>query len=484
MNSLEIMSKLENIDIVVQTIKLFFLIIFTCYTFAKTISIRQRKIINVILSLICISIISIITKVVEYNFDEYLSWLLLIFLISLTNLVNFKKDIVYSTLLTIISLSINLIIYVISVSIAFIPIVILKIQNDYIGLVIIIVIYSILIYNLFKIKRLKYGISFLNKKLGNTYFNTLILNIGVVVLFLSIILQWYGVLAPRQLVFTFVVLSITMFLTIKQSFEMYYKQNLLAKDLKETKAELESKKQEIAKLEKENLEFSKTSHSLSHKQKALEYKLDKLMRSSTQDAEEEKYIRDGLEDISKQMYKEPQEIELSKTDIPMIDNMLLYMQSECIKNNIRFELQISGNIHYLINNLISENDLEVLIADHIKDAIIAINYSDNSNRSILVRLGKINDIYGLYIYDSGVEFTKEVIEKLGKEPITTHVDNGGTGMGFMNTFDTLNRYKASMIIDEIGSPSLDNYTKVVMFKFDNKNKFKVTSYRNFALKSK
>ena len=234
-------------------------------------------------------------------------------------------------------------------------------------------------------------------------------------------------------------------------------------------------------LEKENLEFSKTSHSLAHKQKALEYRLSKLVKLGKINEDEEKDIKKELENISEEMYKEPEDVELVKTDIPSIDNMFSYMQSECIKNNIKFELQVVGNIHYMVNNLISENDLETLIADHIKDAIIAINHSDNLNRSILVRIGKIDNVYSLYIYDSGIEFTKEVLDNLGKKPITTYADTGGTGMGFMNSFDTLNKTKASLIINEIGKSCEDNYTKVLIFKFDNQNEFKVNSYKNEAI---
>ena len=275
-----------------------------------------------------------------------------------------------------------------------------------------------------------------------------------------------------------VIYALSMFFTIKQSFDLYYKQNLLEKDLKETKEELEAKKKEVEKLEIENLEFSKTSHSLAHKQKALEYRLSQLTKLGKINEDEEIDIKNELENISEEMYKEPEDIELAKTDITSIDNMFSYMQSECIKDNIKFELQVVGNIHYMVNNLISENELEIIIADHIKDAIIAINHSDNSNRSILVRIGKIDNVYSLYIYDSGIEFTKEVLDNLGKKPITTHADTGGTGIGFMNTFDTLNKTKASLIINEIGKPCEDNFTKALIFKFDNQNEFKVNSYKN------
>ena len=160
------------------------------------------------------------------------------------------------------------------------------------------------------------------------------------------------------------------------------------------------------------------------------------------------------------------------------------MQSKCIKNNIDFELKINGNIHHMINNIVSKEDLEILIADLIKNAIIAISYSDNINKSILVRLGIIDGIYSLYVYDTGIEYKIETLLNLGIKPSTTHADNGGTGMGFMNTFDTLNKYKASLIIKEYGKESKDNYTKAIIIKFDKNNDYKINSYRAEKIKEK
>ncbi|HCC04074.1 MAG TPA: hypothetical protein DEP51_04385 [Clostridiales bacterium] len=144
------------------------------------------------------------------------------------------------------------------------------------------------------------------------------------------------------------------------------------------------------------------------------------------------------------------------------------MQEECRLNGIDFVLQIKCNIYQMTNHYITKEELSILLADHIKDAIIAINHSDNINKSIMVRLGKIEDCFAVYFYDSGVEFPKEVLKNLGKKPITTYSDEGGTGMGFMNTFDLLNKYNASLIIERIGSPCKDNYTKIIKIKFDNK----------------
>jgi hypothetical protein len=45
--------------------------------------------------------------------------------------------------------------------------------------------------------------------------------------------------------------------------------------------------------------------------------------------------------------------------------------------------------------------------------------------------------------------------------IRRYKNEGGTGIGFMNTFDTLRKYNASLSIEEFNEPIIDNYTKVI-----------------------
>ena len=87
---------------------------------------------------------------------------------------------------------------------------------------------------------------------------------------------------------------------------------------------------------------------------------------------------------------------------------------------------------------------------------------------------KIDDIYEIKIYDTGIEFEIETLLKLGKEQVTTHKDSGGTGIGFMTTFETLKESKGSLIIEEDNS---ENYSKAIIIKFDNKCEYKIRSYR-------
>lgn len=471
--NIDAIMELEELKFIVDFIKIYFIILCTYYTSLKLIDITEYNVLKNIINIIIISIISIITKIIK---DTYGFLYCVIFMeISISLIFYFNKRVKYinSLLIIIVSSSINYILFFISLSISFI-FTIINIKNDYISLVIIILTYIIIVKGFFKIKKFKKGFSFLNLKLKSEYFDMLILNLSVIILFAVIILSNYKEKITGKLGIGLILLAIVMFITIQKSFQLYYKQKLLIQDLEETKKELENKKQEIEKLEKENLNFSKISHSIAHKQKSLEHKLNEILLKNETSSEID--IRDRINTIAKELIPKAT-LELSKTGITEIDDMLKYMQAECIKNKIEFELQISGNIHKMINNHVGKENLEILLADHIKNAIIAINYSDNSNKSILVRLGIIDGFYSLYIYDSGIEFEIETLKNLGKVPSTTHRESGGTGMGFMNTFDTLKKYKASMIINEYGHPSEDNYTKVLMIKFDRKNKFEIKSYR-------
>lgn len=375
---------------------------------------------------------------------------------------------------TILSLGISYVIFFASVVISGILNILFKVKNDIIAFLCISIIYCMLINCIMSRKKIKSGFSFLNKKNKSNFFDLLMINLSIIVLFCIVMLKNCDILLINQMAIFVVILSIIMFITIKKSFQVYYKQKLLMKQLEEADNEIINKQKEIEKLEQENLNFSKKSHSMAHKQRALEYKLNHLLMK--EETSKELEIKTEIEKLSKELYQIPIE-DLPSTEITQIDDMLEFMQSECVKNKIDFNLQIIGNVYHIINNIITVEQLEILIADHIKDAIIAIKHTDNINKSILVKLGKINECYGLYIYDSGIEFEKEILENLGKKPSTTHKDEGGTGMGFMNTFDTLNECKGSLVIKEIGKPSKDNFTKIIMIKFDGKNEYKVESYR-------
>lgn len=467
------MINLNELENIVDLIKIFVIIIYTYCIEQRIINekVKNKKKITILILLI---IISIVCKVIKNIYGFTYCILCLILLLGLIISKENEKNIGYTILTTTISLSISYMIFLTSVAISFIPNAIFQVNNNFISLLSIIIIYSVLIYLFFKIKRFSKGFTFLKQKLKNEYTDIIILNINIIILFCVILLQDYTRIITGKIGIGIIIFGIIMFITIQKSLQLYYKQQLQQREIEEMKKEIQEKDKEIDKLEKENLSFSKTSHSIAHKQKSLEHKLDQLIMKN--ETAEEIDIKDRINNLKKEINKNI-EVELTKTNITQIDDMLNYMQAECIKNKIDFVIKVSGNIHHMTNKFVEKETLEILIADLIKNAIIAINYSKNINKSILVKLGIIDGIYSIYVYDSGIEFEINTLINLGKKPSTTHADSGGTGMGFMNTFDTLNKHNASIEINEIGKESKDNYTKYIAIKFDNKHEFKINSYR-------
>lgn len=464
----------KDVGLILYMIKTFFICIYTYQLALRLINIKitKKNKVRIVLLVCCIIVLCEITK---YLVNTSIS---IIFMnISLTLIFSYctKNKVGESFLIISISLSLNYILLIISLIISFQINELINIENDLINLSIIIIIYTICKNKFLKIKKIQNGFLFLIQKVDDEYLDILILNISIIILFSYIILTGVNNTINKSIFLGFIFFSIMMFITIQKSLQLYYKQRLVMQDLEQTKEDLKYKKIEVKELEKEILNFNKMKHSILHKQKALEFRIKELKLNN--ETSEEINVEEQLRKLRKEITGNKIQIEIQKTGIEIIDNMLKYMQSECTKREIEFELQINGNIHQMVNNYISKEKLEILIADHIKNAIIAITHSENKYKNILVRIGKIDGYFSLYIYDTGKEFEKETLQKIGKEPITTYKDEGGSGMGFMNTFDTLKENKASMIINEIGKPSEDNYTKIIKIKFNNKNEFKIDSYR-------
>lgn len=462
-------------DMIVDFIRDYSLIMGTCIIGIKFMGRKISKTsMDIIKMVLIVTVISIIYGTIK-KFSNYLfATLAMIFSITVV-FYKYKNAKTANPIMTaIISLGLNYIIFLGAMFCAFVIYKVLNIKNEYINLLIIISWYISLTFIILRTPRIKRGLAFIKEKVENEYFNLMILNISVIIIFLIMIVSNYNAKISREFGTTLIIFSIIMCITIQKSLQLYYKHKMLIKTLEQTKEELERTKSDVKKLEEENLNFSKISHTIAHKQKALQHKLEMLSKSK--DNIETEKIKKQINDVTKEL-KQSLNVELTKTGIEEIDNMLDYMQSECIKNNIEFQLQVSGNIYHMINNYISKDDLETILADHIKDAIIAIKHTETTNRKILVRLGKINGVYAVYFCDTGVEFEINTLMELGKKPATTYKDEGGTGMGFMNTFDTLEKTRASLIIEEMSRPKENNFTKIIKVVFDNKKEYKIVSYR-------
>lgn len=347
--------------------------------------------------------------------------------------INMKKSIV----VTFISLTITYLLYMISIAITAVSLKLIyrDMQEDSILILLIAMCVEILFIQLiFKMKRFKNGIPFLkNEEKVN--------NIGIIgVIFIGIVLIIYSIIPnTTHTKYIFVGLSIEaicLFIWIKKKITKYYKQKLKEQTVADLQNEIKEKDNKINEILEENKAIATINHKYSSRIKALEEFSSKIVskpelveKMKTEFGEDYTAFATQIKRISQEYSNEiktkvTKENAIPKTGIFGIDTLLEHMSTEATKSNISLDVKINASINYMVEDIISESALETLLGDHIKDAIIAINCSNNTNRRILVVISIVDKCYEINFYDTGIEFEIDTLIKLGKEQITTHKETG------------------------------------------------------------
>lgn len=469
--------------LVIKAIKMLFLNIYILIVDYKIMNLKVKKIDA--LKITVISLLAMSTYILMQGYMDNILMIITIYFIQLLFLYSTFKD--NKNSLFTVNIMANAIVYIIfgvSVSIETSIIIIFKIRKRILNLILALVIECIILLGIFRIKRFKKGFSFLQN--GHEYLDMIMINISsVVILVYYMSGNYYGNLT-KQLMICLIVLGIIMLIMIQKTLTLYYKQKLLSKTIEDYKSEIASKDEQIKKLSDEKFKISKLNHEFYNRQKALEKKVQDFVSNSNTETSSELSIMESISNLSKGYSGELEKIKsldkLPTTEIEEIDDMFKYMQSECKNNNIDFKLHVNGNIYHMVNKIIDKDKLVTLIGDHLRDAIIAVNSSTNTFRSIIATIGLHDKYYEFCVHDTGIEFEIDTLLKLGLEPTTTHKDTGGTGIGFITTFETLKETKGSLIIEEKHKMCSNDYTKTLIFRFDGKNEYKIYSYRADEIK--
>lgn len=360
-------------------------------------------------------------------------------------------------------------------------------SRSYLGLLTIIIVQTIFMLVVSRTKRLKGGLNFLKKRKINK--NILIFTL----LFSGLTLIVFGLFQRTNteelntLLFAgSILIIISLIIWTQNQITKQYKRNMRDRTIEIQTKEIVEQSKIIKEIKEENLKLAETIHKYNNRLSALELGIANALKTNnkTEFANELGLMLEETKELSKNFAEETtiNKTNLPKTNIIGLDNMFKYFQNEANKNNIDFNVIINENIEDLLK-IIDKPKLETLIGDHLKDAIIAVNKSKNPYKSILVILGISNKGYEISICDSGIEFEIDTLLKLGKERVTTHKEEGGSGIGFITTFKTLKETKASLEIEEY-NPKTTNYTKSIVIRFDGKNEYRIYSYRAEEIKKK
>ncbi len=151
-----------------------------------------------------------------------------------------------------------------------------------------------------------------------------------------------------------------------------------------------------------------------------------------------------------------------RTGVVVIDSLVSFMKYRAEAGGIKFSFNVSCDIRKMLS-AVRESDLSTLLADLSENALIAVKHSSAPDGRVSVELGCRDSHYFLDVLDSGVPFPRTVLKKLGKQRITTHGDDGGSGIGMMTTCELCRKYGASLRIEPATG---GDYTKCVSVVFD------------------
>lgn len=474
-------------------IKMFFINICSNYTMIKINNYRNITLLQKCLLLMMDILFAVVYLILRQRLEILIAFIFCYFLYSLAISLTVNTNILHGLVSNIISVSFSLIAMFVSTIINFI---IYKLMffditiETIIEYVTIGIIQFLLIYLFFKIERFKYGFSFLQGKETMNKENTSKIGILVssIIIAISLVLSTYSRTTSKILIAILILGGILMIYWIKKSITKYYKEKMKERTVEIQQEQIKQQDEKIKNLQTELADVLQINHKYSHRISAMEKAVTKLgtkLQANEEFAEEYGDILSSIKKLSKE-YKEEvasviKETKLPKTNIFSIDNLLEYMKQESEKDKIDFKLNLDFDINEILETKIPQSKLETMLADHIRDAIIAINCSENKERKIKVVLDKEDNNYQIKFYDTGIEFEIETLSKLGLKRATTHKATGGSGIGFMTTFETLKQCKASLIIEEYSDLE---YTKAVIIKFDNKNEYRIHSYRAEEIKNK
>ena len=333
----------------------------------------------------------------------------------------------------------------------------------------------------FRIRRFKNGFPFLIK--GYAIIASLIIA-GLMLLIVTIgrsAVETYDVSIIPLLFASTLIIGIGIFIWIKRGIKSAYLRWVKENNYELYKKEISEKDYEIQRLTELTNKLITANHSINHRLSALELSYIALLKNADSDSLNNvtlQEVADSLEDVQRvardyqraigQIKPKP----LPSTKIKMLDDIFALFAERCTSNNIDFNLFINGSIPYMVENIVEQSSLETMICDHIHNSITSVNLNNVLFRNVFVILGLCKNFYAIQIFDSGIPFESDILMRLGTERVTT----GGSGVGFMKTFETMKEYSASLIISE-KKTSINGHSKSVTIRFDGKCQYIIETYR-------
>ena len=468
------------LDSLIQLIILFVVILFSLYIYLKILNLNPTgvSIVKIILGVIFTGIFAICIYILREPMPIARFAVLVLAIATFTGAATSTRfDLSLSASVIAVGISYGVLIASVTVSQTFMHLVTGK-RNDVWSTVLFVVLHSAAIILFFRIKRFRKGVLFLRKK-GLSAIGLLICGIISFIFLLfnagSSIDTGVWLLAGTALCIAGLIFWWRYGLT------KLYREKVKERNSQEYEKIIEEKDKHIQQLIEDNDNMAKLIHRDNKLLPALHNAVMLLVETcSASNAN----VNRLLEQIEQLMHERNSIISQSQsnnnalpsTNDAVIDGIISYMMQKAFEESIQFDIVATGGIAELTDSVISAVNLETLFADLIENAIIATSHSENEKKQITILVGATDDCYELSVMDSGIPFEIETLISLGQIKTSTHLNEGGSGIGFMAVFEILHECRASLVITEC-VPGQSGFTKSVTIRFDDRDEYIVQSHR-------
>ena len=156
-----------------------------------------------------------------------------------------------------------------------------------------------------------------------------------------------------------------------------------------------------------------------------------------------------------------------------IDAMVTYMAKEASLYGIGLSFHFDPHFFAQGQLCMEEKELTHLLSDLLANAMIATRHA--GGKTIELSMHNIKGTPTIAVADSGIPFEASTYMNLGLQPASTHLDEGGSGIGLMDIWSLKEKYKATLYIEE--TAGTESFTKRIILIFDRKNRYIISSAR-------
>lgn len=466
----------------IQTTLWFIIILFSQVFFIRIVNFNKLKLIFVLCGVAYSIILAVLFHITRLVLPHSRVVLLILVLAVFEWKVTKTKPYI-ALMACILSVGISFGLFLISTLISSLVLVaLLKTPNELFVLFLSVIVQCICSIILFRIKRFQKGILFLHKKKTSALGVVLC---GAIIVIISIIQNQVSAETGAFLLAGVGLCLMGLFFWWHTGLSSLYKERLWNRNIDEYEKEMAEKDKLIRKLQEDNEAMAKIIHRDNKLLPALRNSILQIAEDGIISKSNSERLTNHVEELLEERTCVINHITFMNDDsreMPgsnIFNDVLQYMGDVASKKGILYKASVEDGFAGLIENTISAMDLKTLCADLIENAIIATTYSEH--KQILISFGINRGLCEICVCDSGIPFELDTLINLGKKKCSTHIDEGGSGYGYLAIFKILRKYNASIVITEHIGKTKKDFLKSIKILFDNKNAYIIRTHRERML---